>query len=109
MPGPGRVPSSPARPPWTRSFSQGLYTLLHFTRTWLRHRPVPRLQLLWVWPGDEVSHPHHAAMSGFCKTVNREHRALRYRAVSLLDETVRVPGTAAELLLAEALPAGRSG
>ncbi|WP_309896269.1 SDR family NAD(P)-dependent oxidoreductase [Archangium sp.] len=81
--------------------AQGLYTLLHFTREWLKARPVPRLSVLCVWPGNDASQPLHAALSGFCKTVNREHRSLHYRAVSLQDDAVCAPEIAAGLLLAE--------
>ncbi|MBM7114716.1 SDR family NAD(P)-dependent oxidoreductase [Archangium primigenium] len=78
--------------------SQGLYTLMGFTRAWVRARPVPRLQLLCVTSGDAASAPPHAALSGFCKTINLEQRALRYRAVELPDAS---PRATADLLLQE--------
>ncbi|MFB1482194.1 SDR family NAD(P)-dependent oxidoreductase [Corallococcus sp. RDP092CA] len=75
----------------------GLHTLISFTQAWLQTRPVPPLQLLCVEAGDETSSPH-AALSGFCKTINREHGALRYRSVRLGDGAAR---PAAEPLLLE--------
>ena len=59
---------------------------------------MPRLSLLCVWSGDETSAPQHAALSGLCKTVHREHSALRYRTVALADTSTGPAATAALLL-----------
>ncbi|TSC31293.1 SDR family NAD(P)-dependent oxidoreductase [Corallococcus sp. Z5C101001] len=89
--------SGPDQQSLEQVLEQGLQALISFTRTWLQSRPVPSLQLLCVEAGDETSSPH-AALSGFCKTINREHGALRYRVVRLGDGVTR---PAWELLLQE--------
>ncbi|RKG88871.1 SDR family NAD(P)-dependent oxidoreductase, partial [Corallococcus sp. CA053C] len=80
---------------------KGLHTLMGFTRAWLRARPVPPLHLLCVGSGDATSAPQHSALSGFCKSINREHRALRYRTVELPDEPPLPAAALAALLLQE--------
>ncbi|MCY1047775.1 SDR family NAD(P)-dependent oxidoreductase [Corallococcus sp. bb12-1] len=79
------------------ALEQGLHSLISFTRVWLKARPVAPLQLLCLESGDETSSPH-AALSGFCKTINHEHAALRYRVVRLDERSAR---PAADLLLQE--------
>ncbi|UCH94146.1 MAG: SDR family NAD(P)-dependent oxidoreductase, partial [Candidatus Aminicenantes bacterium] len=87
----------------SRHLERGIYSLFYLTRALLARKPKEKVQVLYVYlvQGDEEQ-PEYAAVSGFARTLRREHPLCAYKTVGLQippgEGRLPLPAYLAELL-----------